>query len=34
LSSIDSALGRLASVPSGELRARRYEKFRRIGTPA
>jgi len=33
LSSIDSALGRLASIPAGELRARRYEKFRRIGAP-
>lgn len=34
LSSIDGALARLANVPTGELRARRYEKFRRIGTPA
>jgi acetyl-CoA carboxylase carboxyl transferase subunit alpha len=34
LSSIDGALARLANVPPGELRARRYEKFRQIGTPA
>jgi acetyl-CoA carboxylase carboxyl transferase subunit alpha len=34
LTAIDGALTRLASVPTGELRARRYEKFRRIGAPA
>ncbi|MGA2392830.1 MAG: acetyl-CoA carboxylase carboxyltransferase subunit alpha [Candidatus Lustribacter sp.] len=34
LSSIDRALVRLANIPPDELRARRYEKFRRIGTPA
>jgi acetyl-CoA carboxylase carboxyl transferase subunit alpha len=34
LSSVDSALARLATVPTGELRARRYDKFRRIGSPA
>jgi acetyl-CoA carboxylase carboxyl transferase subunit alpha len=34
LSSIDGALTRLAAIPTGELRARRYEKFRRIGSPA
>jgi acetyl-CoA carboxylase carboxyl transferase subunit alpha len=33
LSSIDGALARLASIPTDELRARRYAKFRRIGTP-
>ncbi|HEV8020836.1 MAG TPA: hypothetical protein VGP41_06200, partial [Candidatus Lustribacter sp.] len=34
LSSIDGALARLVGVPAGELRARRYDKFRRIGAPA
>lgn len=34
LSSIDGALTRLANVPPDELRARRYEKFRRMGMPA
>jgi acetyl-CoA carboxylase carboxyl transferase subunit alpha len=34
LTAIDGALTRLATVSSGELRARRYEKFRRIGSPA
>ena len=34
LSAIDGALARLANVPPGELRARRYDKFRRIGSPA
>jgi len=34
LTAIDGALARLAGVPTGELRARRYEKFRRIGSPA
>jgi acetyl-CoA carboxylase carboxyl transferase subunit alpha len=34
LSAIDGALARLASIPSDELRARRYDKFRRIGSPA
>jgi len=34
LSSIDGALARLANVPPDELRARRYEKFRRVGVPA
>jgi acetyl-CoA carboxylase carboxyl transferase subunit alpha len=34
LTAIDGALTRLAGVPSDELRARRYEKFRRIGAPA
>lgn len=34
LSSIDGALARLVTVPPGELRARRYDKFRRIGAPA
>ncbi len=34
LTSIDGALTRLATVPVAELRARRYEKFRRIGAPA
>jgi acetyl-CoA carboxylase carboxyl transferase subunit alpha len=34
LTAIDGALTRLATVPSGELRARRYDKFRRIGSPA
>jgi acetyl-CoA carboxylase carboxyl transferase subunit alpha len=34
LSVIDGALTRLATVPPDELRARRYEKFRRIGAPA
>ena len=34
LSSIDAALARLVTIPTGELRARRYDKFRRIGTPA
>jgi acetyl-CoA carboxylase carboxyl transferase subunit alpha len=34
LSAIDGALDRLANVPAGELRARRYDKYRRIGSPA
>jgi acetyl-CoA carboxylase carboxyl transferase subunit alpha len=34
LTAIDGALARLATVPAGELRASRYEKFRRIGAPA
>jgi len=34
LSSIEDALTRLVTVPAGELRARRYDKFRRIGSPA
>jgi acetyl-CoA carboxylase carboxyl transferase subunit alpha len=34
LSSIDGVLARLVTVPAGELRARRYDKFRRIGAPA
>jgi acetyl-CoA carboxylase carboxyl transferase subunit alpha len=34
LSAIDGALARLATIPPGELRARRYDKFRRIGSPA
>ncbi len=34
LSSIEGALTRLVTVPAGELRARRYDKFRRIGSPA
>jgi acetyl-CoA carboxylase carboxyl transferase subunit alpha len=34
LSSVNSALERLVTVPTGELRARRYDKFRRIGSPA
>ena len=34
LSAIDGALARLVSIPSGELRARRYDRFRRIGSPA
>jgi acetyl-CoA carboxylase carboxyl transferase subunit alpha len=34
LTAIDGALTRLATVPPDELRARRYEKFRRIGAPA
>jgi len=34
LSSIERALARLVTVPSDELRARRYDKFRRIGAPA
>lgn len=34
LSSADGALSRLVNVPPSELRARRYEKFRRIGAPA
>ncbi len=33
LSSIDGAIARLVTVPPGELRARRYDKFRRIGAP-
>ncbi len=34
LSSVEGALTRLVTVPTGELRARRYDKFRRIGSPA
>ncbi len=34
LTAIDGALTRLANVPPVELRARRYDKFRRIGAPA
>jgi acetyl-CoA carboxylase carboxyl transferase subunit alpha len=34
LDAIDGALGRLEPVPAAALRARRYEKFRRIGAPA
>jgi acetyl-CoA carboxylase carboxyl transferase subunit alpha len=34
LSSVEGALTRLVTVPAGELRARRYDKFRRIGSPA
>ena len=34
LSAIDGALTRLTPVPPVELRARRYDKFRRIGSPA
>ncbi len=34
LSAIDGALARLVTIPPGELRARRYDKFRRIGAPA
>jgi acetyl-CoA carboxylase carboxyl transferase subunit alpha len=34
LSSIEGALTHLVTVPAGELRARRYDKFRRIGSPA
>jgi acetyl-CoA carboxylase carboxyl transferase subunit alpha len=34
LTAIDGALGRLATIPAIELRARRYDKFRRIGSPA
>jgi acetyl-CoA carboxylase carboxyl transferase subunit alpha len=34
LSSVESALARLVTIPTGELRARRYDKFRRIGSPA
>jgi acetyl-CoA carboxylase carboxyl transferase subunit alpha len=31
---IDGAVGRLAPTPAAALRARRYDKFRRIGAPA
>jgi len=34
LTAIDDALGRLATIPAVELRSRRYDKFRRIGSPA
>ena len=34
LDAIDAALARLVPVAPDELRARRYDKFRRIGTPA
>jgi acetyl-CoA carboxylase carboxyl transferase subunit alpha len=34
LTAIDGALGRLATIPAVELRSRRYDKFRRIGSPA
>ncbi len=34
LTVIDGALARLATIPAVELRSRRYDKFRRIGSPA
>jgi len=34
LTVIDGALERLATIPAVELRSRRYDKFRRIGSPA
>jgi acetyl-CoA carboxylase carboxyl transferase subunit alpha len=34
LSCVDVALARLVTIPAGELRTLRYEKFRRIGAPA
>jgi acetyl-CoA carboxylase carboxyl transferase subunit alpha len=34
LTAIDDALGRLATIPAVELRSRRYDKFRHIGSPA
>jgi acetyl-CoA carboxylase carboxyl transferase subunit alpha len=34
MTAIDAALVRLSLFPAVELRARRYQKFRRIGTPA